>query len=389
MLLLTNEDVLQVLTMEKTIEAVKESTLRMGRGQIVKSDLGRMLEQEGGFGGTGLSYMLRLRPLFDLVDGVAILRIDSLSTLGVEMYGKGRHVLTPVAGERNPTNSEKPGWLHLFDMSTGKLLAILQDRDIQVMRVGAVGGLCAKCMARADARTIGLIGAGWQARTLLMGHCLVRDIRSVKVYSPNPKNRAAYCKQMKGPLGIEITPVSSAEEAVRGADIVISATNSDEPTFDPEWVAQGTHVYCVTPPEYDERMVQKADRIAWTYPESTRYDSGGDDAKDRTFDKEEQLAAVKRGFSFYTRPHGWKLLEKYTSKRVYLTDIIEGRAAGRTNEKEITFSPSPAAGSGVVVRFAVLVPMVVEEAKRRGIGHALPDEWFHQYSETFPMYPMR
>jgi alanine dehydrogenase len=388
MLLLTNQDVLQVLTMGKCLEAVEESTRRIGRGQLVKWNAGRVLEEKGGFGGGALLYTLRLRPTFDLVDGVAILRINSWANVTVDMYGKARHVIAPIAGERNPHNSEKSGWLHLYDMGTGRLLAIVQDRDIQVMRVGSVGGLCAKYIARSDAQTIGLIGAGWMARALLLAHCLVRDIKSVKVFSPNPSNRSKFCEQMKGQLGIEVSPVSSAQEAVRAADIVISGTNSAEPTFDPEWIEQGMHVYCVTGAEYDERMVKKADLVAWTYPESSQYDYGGDETNITGDPQEEKLAARKRGYSGY-RTAGWRLLEKYASKRVYLTDIIEGRASGRSDEKQITFSPSPAGGSSLVIRFAVLLPRLCEEAKRRGIGHDLPDEWFHQEDETYPTYRLR
>lgn len=388
MLLLTNQDVLQVLTMEKCLEAVEESTRRIGRGQLVKWNAGRVLEEKGGFGGGALLYTLRLRPMFDLVDSVAILRLNSWANVAVDMYGKTRHVIAPIAGERNPHNSEKSGWLHLYDMGTGRLLAIVQDRDIQVMRVGSVGGLCAKYMARSNARTIGLIGAGWMARTLLLAHCLVRDIQSVKVFSPNPNNRSKFCEQMKMQLKMEVAPVSSAQEAVRGADIVISGTNSAEPTFDPEWIEQGMHVYCVTGAEYDERMVKKADLIAWTYPESSQYDYGGDETEITGDPQEEKLAARKRGYSGY-RTAGWKLLEKYASARVYLTDIIEGRAKGRNDEKQITFSPSPAGASSLVIRFAVLLPRLYEEAKRRGIGHDLPDEWFHQEDETYPTYQFR
>lgn len=388
MLLLTNEDVRQVLTMEECYEAIEESTLRVGRGQLTKWEEGRQIEQKGGFGREGTAYSLRTRPVFDLVDGLAILRVSSYTNIEGKSFGVSRHEIITIAGGRTSHPTEQSAWLLLFEMSTGRLLSIIQDRDIQAMRVGCVGGLCAKYMARADAHTIGLIGSGWMARTLLMGHCLVRDIRSVKVYSPNPKNRAAYCEQMKGQLGIEVTPASSAEEVVRGADIVISATNGIGATFDPEWLEQGTHVYCVTGSEYDRRMCEKADRIAWTFPESDKYDSKSDDTKIIGDPQKAKEASRKIGYAGY-RTSGLKLLEEYASKRVYLTDIMEGRVLGRNNEKEITLSPSPAAGSSIIIRFAVLVPRVYEEAKRRDIGHDLPDEWFHQQTETYPMYRLK
>jgi alanine dehydrogenase len=389
MLLLTNEDVTKVLTIEKTLEAVEESTRRAGRGQMVKWDMGRQLEEKGGFGGPGSSYALRTRPVFDLVDGLALMRINSWAMIGVEKFGMARQELVPISGGRNPHRAEKSGWLHLYDMRTGQLLAICLDRDIQVMRVGAVGALAAKYMARANAQTIGLIGSGWMARALLLAHSLVRNITSVKVYSPNPKNRAAFCEVMKKQLGsMEISPVSSAEEAVRQSDIVISGTNSAEPTFDPEWVEQGAHVYCVTGAEYDERLVQKADRIAWTFPNSNDYDSKSDDTKGTGDAQKDKLAARKVGYAGY-RISGWRLLEQYAEKRVYLSEMIEGRTPGRTNDKEITLSPSPAGGSAIAIRFAVLLPRVYEEAKRRGIGHDLPDEWFHQESGEFSTYQLK
>ena len=376
--------------MEKCLEAVEESTRRVGRGQLSKWDAGRLLTAQGGFGGgAASSYVLRLRPLFDMVDGVAILRINSWATAEVELFGMTRNVGVAISGDRNPHNSEKSGWLLLFDMRTGKLLSIVQDRDMQVMRVGSVGGLCAKYMAKAGARKIGLIGSGWMARSLLMGHCLVRDIRSVKVFSPNPANRAAYCEQMKGPVGIEdITPVSTAEEAVRGADIVVSATNSIGATFDPVWVEPGAHVYCVTGAEYDERMLQKADRIAWTYPASDQYDAKADATKATGDPQKDKIEARKHGEAGY-RVASWRLLEQFASKRVYLTDFIEGRAPGRNNDKEITFSPSPAAGSSTAIRFAALLPMVYEAAKRGKVGHDLPDDWFQQETETYQMYTLK
>jgi alanine dehydrogenase len=388
MLLLTNDDVRQVLTMEKCLEAVEESTLRAGRGQLLKWDAGRQLEEKGGFGGPGSSYGLRLRPVFDLVDGLAIVRINSWATIGVEMYGKERHVLVPISGERKPHRAEKPGWLHLYEMRTGRLLAIVQDRDIQVMRVGSVGALSAKYMARSDAKTIGLIGVGWMARPLLLAHTLVRDIQTVKVYSPNSQNRVQFCEEMKPQLDLGISPVSTAEEAVRDADIVISATNSAEPTFNPDWVKPGCHVYCVTGAEYDERMVQKADRIAWTFPQSSNYDSKSDNTEMKGDPQVQKLAARKEGYAGY-RISGWRLLEKYADKRYYLSDMIEGRSEGRVNENEITMSPSPAGGSSIVIRFAVLVPMVFEAAKKAGIGHSLPDEWFHQEADTYPLYQLK
>jgi len=400
MLLLTNEHVVQVLTMEKCLEAVEESTRRLGRGQLVRWDGGRNVEV-GKAEGLERVYTLRLRPVLDLADSTAILRLNSWVTVTVEPFGIPRRVIAPLGETLNPDSSQKPGypqdseksgWLFLFDMRAGKLLAIVQERDVQVIRVGGVAALNAKYFARTDARSIGLIGSGWMARSVLMGHCLVRDIKTVKVFSPNPRNRSSFTDQMRQQLTAEITPVSSAEEAVRDADIVISATNTAEPTFDPAWLAQGAHVYCVTGAEYDERMVEKADVVSWTFPRSVEYDEAKDFVTSLMTTGEPQeakLAARRRGGQTGYRMAGWRLLQKYTSKRVFLTDLVEGQAVGRSDAKQITFTPSPAGASAAVVRFAVLVPTVYREAKRKKIGHELPDEWFDQQTETYPTYRLK
>ena len=102
-----------------------------------------------------------------------------------------------------------------------------------------------------------------------------------------------------------------------------------------------------------------------------------------------KLAARKRGeFSGY-RLAGTKLLEKYADKRVYLSDLVEGRTVGRRDSKQITLSPSPAGGSTLQMHFAALVPKVFREAKRKRIGHELPDEWFQQQTNTYPAYRLK
>ncbi|MBI2985260.1 MAG: ornithine cyclodeaminase family protein [Deltaproteobacteria bacterium] len=382
MLVLTNEDVEQVLTMDVCLQAVEDCTREIALGNVIPC-LSRTVNQPlpgaspgpTGPESTSASYMLRLMPVIDLPDNAVVLRVNSTTMHVVEMYGAKRHVIgRPGSKMAGHHRSEKPGWLLLFDLSTGYLLAMVQDRHVQTMRVGAVGGLGAKYMARSDAHTIGLLGVGWMAGPQLLAHCAVRRISSVRVFSPNPQHRQIFSKQMSERLGIEVRPAPSAEEAVRRADIVISATNSIDPTFDPDWVGPGSHVYCVTPGEYDERMIRKADVIAWAYPGQSEHSHG---APTNVADP-----AKVPGDQRY-RTHIWGLLEKHTGKRVYLTDLVTGRAKGRTDDGQITFNPSPAGGTAGIARFAVLVPRLYELAKTKCVGHDLPDDWFRQEAELY------
>lgn len=268
MLFLTNEDVRRVLTMDRCLKAVEDCNREIANGKVIPQ-VGRTINHpltngHVGMAGTESSssfYTLLLTSVLDLVYGVAVLRIDSFQTMVVEMHGMRQWLMGT-----GHYASEVPGFLFLFDLYKPRVIAMMQERDIQVMRVGATGGLGAKYMARKDAHTIGLLGAGWMGKAELAAHCLVRDIRLVKVFSPNSQHREVFAKQMSSDLGIEVRPVASAQEAIKGSDMVISATNSYTRTFDPEWLEPGMHVYCVHPHEYDERMVAKADLIAWGYP---------------------------------------------------------------------------------------------------------------------------
>jgi ornithine cyclodeaminase/alanine dehydrogenase-like protein (mu-crystallin family) len=399
MLLLTNADVVEALTMEACLDAAEASTLRVARGRLVKWESSGRNVEVGAEDGYPVQYNLRLAPMVDLDDEIAILRILSYVGQQFERDGIVRQVNVPVDPSRftangaktgPPTSSERSGWLHVFDLRSGRLLAIVQERDIQVLRVGAVGGLNTKWFARPNARTLGLIGAGWMARSQLLGNAAVRDLATVKVYSPRAESREAFADEFRARLGIEVIPVGTAEEAVRGSDIVVSATNTTRPTFDSALVEPGAHVHCVSGADYDAGMIERADVIVWTSPAAHARDAAGDGA---AFDVKEaeavKLSARARGTSRNYRAAGWALLSQYLDKRVYLSEVIDGTAVGRRDDRQITLSASPAAGSASMPRFAVLLPTLLRIARERGLGQELPDAWFIQESAEYPAYRLR
>src|SRR5580698_6583812 len=99
------------------------------------------------------------------------------------------------------------------------------------MRTGAATGVATRHMSRPDSHIVGLIGTGLQARSQLAAVSEVRKVESVRVYSRDSQRCKDFCQRMNESLGLEITPAASAEEAVRGADIVITATNSVKPVL--------------------------------------------------------------------------------------------------------------------------------------------------------------
>src|SRR5690348_12531293 len=130
----------------------------------------------------------------------------------------------------------------LSSAADGALLAIVEADWLGQVRTGAASGVATRHMARADASTVGLIGTGGQARTQFLAMCAVRPVRRVLVYGRDERRCAAFCEEMSALAGVEVAPVHSAEEAVRAADIVVTATTAREPVLCGAWLRPGTHV---------------------------------------------------------------------------------------------------------------------------------------------------
>ena len=129
----------------------------------------------------------------------------------------------------------------LFDPETGELLAITGGRYITEARTAAASAVSLRHLARADARVLALIGSGAQAHSHLKALPLVRDFEEIRVWSPTPARLQAFAAH----AGARVRAAASAEEAVRGADVVVLATSSAVPVIENAWVAVGAHVISV------------------------------------------------------------------------------------------------------------------------------------------------
>lgn len=140
----------------------------------------------------------------------------------------------------------------LYDSAEGELKGIIvgeitcselpNNIAVTGLRTAATSAVGTDLLARPDASSIGLFGAAGQAKNHLLALMQVRKLKNVKVYSRNPENRRKFVEEMEPITNLNITPVSSAEEAVRGVDIVLTATNSSVPVFDGNWLKPGQHV---------------------------------------------------------------------------------------------------------------------------------------------------
>lgn len=133
----------------------------------------------------------------------------------------------------------------LLDATTGRTLAIMDGKTLTAIRTGAASGLATDLLARPEATTVAILGAGPQARTQLEAVCAVRPIRKATVFDAMPDHAAAFAREMRVGLDINVAVASSAAQAVAGADIVCTATTSVQPVFSHADLAAGVHINAI------------------------------------------------------------------------------------------------------------------------------------------------
>lgn len=161
----------------------------------------------------------------------------------------------------------------LFDSETAKPLAQFEANYLGQIRTGAASGYATDLLAAPEASTLAIIGSGFQAETQLHAIREVRKLKEVRVWSRREEKRAEFAKA----TGARAT--ATAEEAVRGADIVVTATSSKDPVLDADWISPGTHVNAMGSNRADRRelpsaLVARADLIAVDSIEQAKIESG-------------------------------------------------------------------------------------------------------------------
>ena len=154
----------------------------------------------------------------------------------------------------------------LYAAEDARPLAYLKP-TIWAESTGAASGLATRLLARPDAATLGIIGSGFQARSQLAAMTAARPIREVRVWSRDAGKRAGFAAECSAAFQIPVTAAETAEQAVAGLDIVVTATNARDPVIASEWIAPGTHVNAMgsnqaTRRELPTELILRADRIA-------------------------------------------------------------------------------------------------------------------------------
>jgi len=354
MTLLISTDIAdEIFTMPDCISALEKMYHDLAHNDAISGHRSDMVTETPHESGTySLKMMGGVIPAFE----VGAVRINS-DILGYpESKGKKRRVKIPAApGDR------WVGLVLLFSIRTGEPLAIFPDGIVQRMRVAGTSGLGIKYMAREDAKTVALIGAGWQAGAQVLAAATVRKIERFKVYSPTTEKCEMFCKEWEQKSGIEVRPEISPESAIKNADIVLCATNSMAPVFFKEWLEPGMHVGCIRQGEIDPAAISAVDTLA-LHDHATL-------SADRVLST--QSIELREG----KKPSPNDTVLNQLADVPALKDIISGKAAGRLQYVDKTMFLNY---QGLGIQFAAAGWALYQKAKELGCGHEMPTEWFTQ-----------
>src|SRR5215510_4999991 len=349
-LILSNDDVEKLLTMRECIAVMEEAYVELADGRAVsrtRSDCFTPTARADAL--YSLKSMDGVAPKF----GVGAVRINS----DIITWPRRGNTMRREKVAAAPHN-RYVGLVLLFSVENGEPLAILPDGVMQRMRVGAANGLGIKFLARDHAKTVGILGSGWQAGAQLMAACAVREIETIRCFSPNAQNREAFAAAMGALLDVPVHPVGQPEEAVNGADIVMCATNSIDHIFFERWLEPGMHVTSIKRPEIEVKAVKRADRVVihWNDPKPIHVAAEG-------VVIEEKVAG-----------RGWQTAEEIDFEKLpTLPELVVGRVAGRRSDHDITCFIN---NIGLGYQFAAAGSLVYRKAKASGLGHEVPTDWF-------------
>ncbi len=315
-LLLTEANVKSLLTMPLALEAVEDSFRRLAEGSALVHPRQRLHIP-------GKSY-LHYMAAGDSTSGY----------MGLKIYTSAREGLRFL--------------VPLFQAESGDLVALIEADYLGQMRTGAASGIATRFMAREEARTAGIVGTGLQARTQLEAIALVRKLESVRAFGRDQKRREQFAKEMTARLQIPVTSVSSAEEAVRGADIIITSTTSSNPVVEGRWLENGMHINAIganfpQKRELDDDAVRRAGIVAVDSREQSRQEAGD-------------------------LIHAFGGDESQWSRVQELAGIVAGKTPGRTTSTQITLFKS----NGIAIEDIAVGGRVYELARERGIGREVP-----------------
>jgi ornithine cyclodeaminase len=328
-LVLSHDDVVAALTPEDCLAAVEGGLAARARGEM-EMPLRMMMAPSGAAGLLGLMPAWGADPAADPKPVFALKAVCVVPD--------------------NPTRGldAHQGTVTLFDGATGVPTAILDASAVTSIRTAAVTALATRELARPDARELAILGAGVQAAAHLDALLRVRHFTAVRVYAPTAAHVRHLLDDRPG-AAAELSAAVSAEDAVRGADVVVAATTAREPVLRREWLAAGAHVNAVG---------------AGT-PAFRELDTATVAAAELFIDSRESLSAEAGEFRLAVREGAIPGLDHV---RAELGEVLVGAHRGRSGPEALTVFRS----LGIAVEDLAAATRAVAVARERGLGVEVP-----------------
>lgn len=263
---------------------------------------------------------------------------------GVAQAIFGMKVLCVLPGNPARGLDGHQGAVLLLDGETGELRALVEASAITAIRTAAVSALATRLLARADARVLAVVGTGVQARRHLLTLPLVRPISRARVAGRTPQAARRLVEELRPLVPYTLEAVESAESAVRGADIVVTATTAREPVLQQAWLAPGTHLNAVGASQPTAREIDSA---TW--------------AAARVF--VDSRASVQREAGDFQRALADGVITQ-GHIQAELGEVLLGQAPGRTAASELTLFRS----LGLAVEDVAAAQYLLEQARAAGAG---------------------
>jgi ornithine cyclodeaminase len=321
--LLTRADVQQTVSMAQAIEAVKGAFAQLSSGRV--------------------DVPLRTQMFVPELDAVTLVMPAHLSESG-SMAIKVVSVFPDNPRLGLPTTQ---GVLLVVDPRTGSPVAVMDATYLTALRTGAATGVATDLLARKDARSVAIFGAGNQGRTQLLGVCEVRNIQRVWVYDQYPERTQQFVAELRkagGRVPVDVSVAASSQEAVAEADVICTATTSRTALFKDADLKPGVHTnaigaHTIEMQEVDEATVARARIVV-----------------------DSRVAAMAEAGDLVIPMRKGLITEQ--SIHAELGEIILGRKPGRANEREVTLFKSV----GNAVEDAAVARLALQAAEERGLG---------------------